>query len=70
MTPHPPLFRFSPRCRSASTTISDVCREGFHVVVVREAISGVEAEPGDSEKALEKMAEKGAEIVSIEDLRI
>lgn len=49
-------------------TVLDALDEGFAVTVIQEAVSGVEAEPGDSRRALEEMAEHGAQILSMEDL--
>ena len=49
-------------------TVFGGLEEGFDVTVVREAISGVEAQPGDSEKAMQEMVDKGARLVSIDHL--
>jgi len=49
-------------------TVFDGLEEGFDVTVVREAISGVEAQPGDSDKAMQEMVDKGARLVSIDHL--
>jgi len=51
-------------------TVLDALEEGFDVTVVREAISGVEAEPGDSREAVREMAEQGARILSIEEVTL
>lgn len=50
------------------STVFDALDEGFDVTVVREAVSGIDKESGDSGKALEQMRERGARIVSIHDL--
>jgi nicotinamidase/pyrazinamidase len=41
-------------------TALDAVREGFGVTVVTDAVRGVEAEPGDSERALEEVEVAGA----------
>ena len=51
-------------------TVLDAIKEGFDVQVVEEAVSGVELEPGDCERALDEMREAGAEVVSLEDVSI
>jgi nicotinamidase/pyrazinamidase len=43
-------------------SVLDALREGFEVVVVEDAIRGVEVEQGDSERALEAMERAGARI--------
>ena len=45
-------------------TVLDARRHGFAVVVVTDAVRGVEAEPGDAARALEQMRRAGA---SLED---
>ncbi|OAI44008.1 isochorismatase [bacterium SCGC AG-212-C10] len=45
-------------------TVLDACRLGFEVTVKRSLIGGVEIQPGDSERALERMRAAGAEIVA------
>ncbi len=44
------------------TSVLDAIREGFRVTVVEDAIRGIDAEPGDSARAIEEMREAGAEI--------
>lgn len=51
-------------------SVLDALDEGFDVTVVREAVSGVEAEPGDSERAIEEMKDKGAAIVSVTEVAL
>jgi nicotinamidase-related amidase len=51
-------------------TVLDALAAGFEVTVVREAISGVEAEPGDSEQAVAEMKNKGACFVAIDELQV
>ncbi len=49
-------------------SVLDARREGFDVVVVEDAVRGVEVEPGDSERALEEMRQAGAELAPSEDI--
>lgn len=49
-------------------TVLDGLEEGFEVSVVQEAVSAVEAAPGDRRRALEEMISNGARLVSIDDL--
>ena len=42
-------------------TVLDGLREGFQVVLLEEAISGVDLQPGDSERAIAEMIRAGAE---------
>jgi len=42
----------------------DACREGFEVIVVEDAVRGVEVDEGDSQRAFEDMREAGARIAS------
>lgn len=42
-------------------TVLDGLREGFQVVLLEEAISGVDLQPGDSERAIAEMIWAGAE---------
>jgi nicotinamidase/pyrazinamidase len=41
-------------------SVLDARREGFDVVVLEDAVRGVDVEPGDSERALEEMERAGA----------
>jgi nicotinamidase/pyrazinamidase len=43
-------------------TTLDALSAGFEVIVDREAVRGVEVEPGDSERALDEMREAGATV--------
>lgn len=45
-------------------SVLDARRLGFRVVVVEDAIRGVDVEPGDSERAIEAMREAGAAVVT------
>lgn len=51
-------------------TVLDACKKGFQVVVIKDAIRGVEAQIGDSEKALHDMCLSGAIKATAEDLGI
>jgi nicotinamidase/pyrazinamidase len=43
-------------------TAADALREGFRVAIDREAIRGIDVEPGDSERALEELRAAGARV--------
>jgi nicotinamidase/pyrazinamidase len=45
-------------------TTLDACRLGFRAVVLRDAIRGIDATPGDSDRAIQTMQEAGALISS------
>ena len=45
-----------------SATAADALREGFEVTVDRAGIRGIDAQPGDSERALEELRGAGATI--------
>lgn len=45
-------------------TVLDGIKEGFKVVVLRNAVRGVNLDPGDSERAFEEMSRAGAMITS------
>lgn len=49
-------------------TVLDARREGFQVTVLEDAIRGVDLVPGDSERALQEMAEAGARIARWEEV--
>jgi nicotinamidase/pyrazinamidase len=44
-------------------TAHDALEEGFEVVVLEDAIRGVEVNPGDSQRALEELRQAGARVV-------
>jgi nicotinamidase/pyrazinamidase len=48
-------------------TVVDACKLGFEVVVLMDAILGIDAQLGDVDRAIEKMLENGAGQASIED---
>lgn len=43
---------------------------GFEVLVLRDAVRGVDVQPGDSAKALEEMQSKGAKLVALEEVSL
>ena len=49
-------------------TVLDARRLGFDVVVVEDAIRGVEVNPGDSEHAIEEMKGAGAELATSDEV--
>jgi nicotinamidase/pyrazinamidase len=49
-------------------SVLDARREGFGVVVIEDAIRGVDVEPGDSERAIAEMRDAGATLVRSTDL--
>jgi nicotinamidase/pyrazinamidase len=50
-------------------TAHDALQEGFEVLVLEDAIRGVEVQPGDSQRALEELRQAGAEVIISSDLR-
>jgi len=51
------------------STVIDAIKNGFKVKALKDAIRGVELQPGDSERAIEEMRAAGAEIVSTKRAR-
>lgn len=51
-------------------TVLDACQRGFRVVVLEDAIRGIDVEPGDSQRALDEMRAAGAFIATRLDLGI
>lgn len=49
-------------------TAQDALQEGFEVLVLEDAIRGVEVNPGDCRRAIEKMRQAGAEMIASSDL--
>ncbi len=49
-------------------TVLDALREGFDVVVVSDAVRGVDVKPGDSQAALEEMKAAGAAVVASSEI--
>lgn len=52
------------------STVLDSLGEGFETVLLRDASRGVEAAPGDTEKALAAMRDAGAHSVTLPELKI
>jgi argininosuccinate lyase len=50
-------------------TVLDALKEGFETVLLTDAIRGVEVEPGDSERAVAEMVEKGAKLAQLDRMR-
>ena len=51
-------------------TVLDACKLGFRVVVLEDGVCGVDAKPGDSQKALQEMKQAGAILVNLTALGI
>lgn len=51
-------------------TVLDALKLGFRVVVLQDAIRGVDVHPGDSEKAIQEMVQAGAILATAKDLGI
>jgi nicotinamidase/pyrazinamidase len=49
-------------------SVFDALKLGFKTTVVMEGVKGVDLKPGDSDKALREMQERGAFLVSVDDL--
>lgn len=49
-------------------TALDAARQGIHTYVITDAIAAVNAQPGDSEKALQEMYKNGCMLIASEDL--
>jgi nicotinamidase/pyrazinamidase len=45
-------------------TTLDALRAGLHVIVLTDAIAGIDAHPGDADRALSEMAQAGAELAT------
>lgn len=50
-------------------TVLDGLREGFKVAVLGDAIKGVDVKKGDSERAMEEMTEKGADVITLKEMK-
>ena len=46
-------------------TVLDARTAGLHVVALRDAIAGIEAQPGDADRAIADMAKAGAEVADL-----
>ncbi len=51
-----------------SATVKDALASGFAAVVLRDAISAVNLQPGDGARALEEMSAQGARLASVEEV--
>jgi nicotinamidase/pyrazinamidase len=51
------------------SSVLDARRLGFDVIVIEDAVRGVDVQPRDSERALEEMRDAGAEIANSERVR-
>jgi nicotinamidase/pyrazinamidase len=49
-------------------TAHDALQEGFEVLVLEDAIRGVEVNPGDSHRALDELRQAGAQVIASADL--
>lgn len=50
------------------STVLDGLKEGFRVVLLEDSIRGVDVQPGDSERAVQEMVQRGAQKSSLEHL--
>ena len=48
-------------------TVLDALRLGFEAVLLLDSVAGINAEPTDAEKAIEKMVDRGAEKATLTD---
>jgi nicotinamidase/pyrazinamidase len=48
-------------------TVLDGLRQGFRVAVLPDAVTGIDINPGDAERALDEMRAAGAEITAVRD---
>jgi nicotinamidase/pyrazinamidase len=51
-------------------SVLDALRQGIEVLVLQDAVRGVDVQPGDSEKALTEMQSHGARLLTIEQLNL
>lgn len=51
-------------------SVLDALEHGYEVVVLRDAVRGVDVQPGDSEKALAEMQSRGAKLVTLEEVSL
>jgi nicotinamidase/pyrazinamidase len=49
-------------------TAHDALQEGFEVLVLEDAIQGVEVNPGDCQRAIEELRQAGAQMIVSSDL--
>lgn len=50
------------------STVLDGLKEGLRVVLLEDAVRGVDIQPGDSKRAIQEMVQRGARKVSLEQL--
>lgn len=51
-------------------SVLDALERGFEVLVLKDAVRGVDVQPGDSEKALSEMQQRGAKLVTLEEVPV
>lgn len=51
-------------------TVLDALKKGFAVTLLTDAVRGVDVKEGDSERAVEEMVSAGAELVTLDKLKI
>jgi nicotinamidase/pyrazinamidase len=51
-------------------TVLDALKEGFGATLLKDAVRGVDLNPGDSERAVEEMKKDGADMVTIDKLKL
>ncbi len=49
-------------------TVLDAVSRGFETFLLTDAIKGIDVNPGDSERAIEEMKQKGAKLLNLDDL--
>jgi nicotinamidase-related amidase len=49
-------------------SVLDARAAGFDVVVAHDAIAGIDAEPGDVDRALERMRNAGATVAALDEV--
>ncbi len=47
-------------------TVLDLLKQGYDVYLLRDAIRAVDAHPGDGERAIKEMQQKGARVITLE----
>ncbi len=51
-------------------SVLSALEQGFEVLVLRDAVRGVDVQPGDSEKALTEMQGRGAKLVALDEVSL
>jgi nicotinamidase/pyrazinamidase len=49
-------------------TVLDALQKGYRVTLLLDAVRGVDAQPGDSERAIEAMIRAGARVANLKDV--